>query len=500
MKKQLKNLSLLMALVMVIGAALSIVGFANDQSETTAITPDTSWYDQNSKTKTATLRDAADLAGLSAICTETTQFLYGWTIKLGDDIVYNTGNAADFATTAPINVWTPVAEFWGTFDGQGYVVSGLYVKDATKTHIGLFGIINGATVKNVSVVNSYFEGKTKMGGIVGEAKELTCTISNCYSDAIISSNPATHDGAYCGGIVGYITAPTSLVENCWFAGSITAASEDNDNYGTRCGGIVGNTQHETEASTIKNCLVTGSITAQTQLGGILGAAREKGTTGTVIENCLMLGTMRATRDNASLFFGQFAGVWKNGYKISLNNVYGLDTFEVTVDCETFTADKKASLYNVGGSGVVVADSSAKITLASITGDTAKTTLSNFDFDGEDAIWATVADGTPVIKALAYIAANKASGLDPAPADPVEDDNTNNENNGEGGNNTTDTDSTDETKVTETNADADKNADVTTDATTDATEKTKGCGSSLMGAGAVILVASLGVVFAGKKRD
>ena len=154
MKKQLKTLSLLMALIMVIGVAFSIACFADDQSATTSITPDTSWYDKNSKTKTATLRDAADLAGFSAICTTETQFLFGWTIKLGDDIVYNTGNAADFATTAPTNVWTPVAEFWGTFDGQGYVVSGLYVKDAAKTHIGLFGIINGATVKNVSVVNS----------------------------------------------------------------------------------------------------------------------------------------------------------------------------------------------------------------------------------------------------------------------------------------------------------------------------------------------------------
>ena len=495
--KHSKKLSLLMAFIMVLSVTISIVCFADDRSATTAITPDTSWFDPSSKAKTATLRDAADLAGFSEVCTEANQFLYGWTIKLGDDIVYNIGNAADFATTAPTNVWTPVAEFWGTFDGQGYVVSGLYVKEATKTHIGLLGIINGATVKNVSVVNSYFEGKTKMGGIIGEAKELGCTISNCYSDAIIVSNPADHDGAYCGGIVGYITAPESLVENCWFAGSITAASDVNNNYGTRCGGIVGNTQHETASSTIKNCLVTGSITAQTQLGGILGAAREKGTTGTTIENCLMLGTMRATRDNASLFFGQFAGVWKNGYKISLNNVYGLDTFAVTVDCETFTADKAVKLFNVGGTGVVVADTSAKVTLASITGDTAKTTLASFDFDGEDAIWVTVAEGTPVLKALAYIAANKDSGLAPAPADPVEDDATGNENNGDSGNPSTDTNDTtvDDTNAPETNA--------VTDAATEeevAQDEKGGCRSSAIGMSAVVLVGACGAFVAKKKKE
>ena len=81
MKKQLKNLSLLMALIMVIGVALSVVCFADGEAAAT-ITPDTSWYLEKSKTKTVTLRDAADLAGFSQLCNESTQYFYGWTIKL----------------------------------------------------------------------------------------------------------------------------------------------------------------------------------------------------------------------------------------------------------------------------------------------------------------------------------------------------------------------------------------------------------------------------------
>ena len=505
MKKQMKALSMLMALVMVIGVVFSVVCFADGQKATT-ITPDTSWYLEKSKTKTATLRDAADLAGFAQLCTEDTQYFYGWTIKLGKDIVYNEGNAADFATTAPANVYTPPVEFWGTFDGQGYVISGLYFNDVTKRDIGLFSSLNGATVKNVSVVNSYFAGSRMMGGITGTIKEVATTISNCYTDAILYANPGETDGAYAGGIAGYNTAVGTVIENCWYAGALTTES-DTDNMATKVGGILGGSTVPNNAGSakIKDCLMTGSVTAQSQAGGIVGVARDMDETGTVLENCLMLGSVRLTRDSKTLFVGQFACVWKNSGKITLTNVFGLNTYEATIDTTKFTGDKTTKVWNVSGTGVIVADTSATVAADSLKGDTAKTTLASFDFDGEDAIWATVAEGTPVIKALATIDSTKASCLEEAPIDPTElevEGDGNGESN-EGGNTGAD------------NGDAPKDTDATdTDATdTDAagTEATGteakvaqdekgGCGSSAIGMSAVVLVGACGAFIAKKKKE
>ena len=502
MKKQLKAISLLMAFVMVIGVVFSVACFADNEAAAT-ITPDTSWYLEKSKTKTVTLRDAADLAGFSQLCNESTQYFYGWTIKLGKDIVYNEGNAADFATTAPANVWKPIEDFWGTFDGQGYVISGLYFKDPTAKNVGLFGCINGATVKNVSVVNSYFSCARVVGSIAGEVMDLKATVSNCYSDAIIYANPDAIDGAMAGGIVGQIIGSPdgTLVENCWFAGSILAETSKSDSQNaSKCGGIVGWSHIGSGSTTVKNCLVTGSVTAQTQASGIVGAARDgadsKAGNGTVLENCLMLGTVGVTRISPTLFFGQFSCVWKNGGRITLNNVYGLDTFLANVSNLEFTGDKTTKVWNVGGTGVIVSDNSAKVSSESITGDAANTTLVGFDFEGEDAIWETVAESTPVIKSLSFIAANKASGLAEAPIDPTELEVEVEGGSGSGNNN----ESKNDEKI---HAETDKaTSDTVAESETEATlqEEKSGCGSSVACMSAVVLVCAGAAVISKKKKE
>ena len=154
--------------------------------------------------------------------------------------------------------------------------------------------------------------------------------------------------------------------------------------------------------------MTGTITAQNQVGGILGVAWDKEAgKGSVIENCLMLGTMELTRNSsAGMFFGQFVLVWKNAGIATVTNCYGLDTFSATIG-EKWTGAKDTAVGLVSG-GTIVSNTSVKVALANIKGDTAKATLSALDFDGEDAVWATVADGTPVLKALAYVAEYKSS--------------------------------------------------------------------------------------------
>ena len=457
MNKFKKILSATLAVIMLLGCCAFTVSAEDEQ-----LTADTKWYNtETQQSKQAILTTPAELLGLSTLVdtggAEATNLFAGWTIKLGNDIVYNTGEASMWDTTKPTNTWTPIASFKGTFDGQGHVISGLYFNQDNATNIGLFGMTDGATIKNVSVVNSYFKGRAGIGAIVGSATGLPSTISNCYTDAYLVSYTQGVDRSCVGGILGVAGAQTTVdevvtgcvVENCWFDGDIYCYDQDPNaswkQNATRVGGIVGSSELVSgkpyNPMTIRNCLVTGDIEAQHHMGGIAGSIRNDAAP-SVIENCLMLGTMKATRGSDGIASGMFAATTSAGITVTMTNVYGLDTFSLVHErCDgkasgikfygwetaVFGNDGDANLNVTLKNGdttktfpgaFVTTDATeenknavdefntfGKVTAASITGDTAKTTLAGFDFNNT---WATVANGTPVLKALAYVAKYQSS--------------------------------------------------------------------------------------------
>ena len=72
--------------------------------------------------------------------------------------------------------WKPIAKFYGTFDGNGKTVSGLYADSRTTDGVALFGeLCDGAVVKDLTVENSFFASK---GGVVaGIARATSGTVS-----------------------------------------------------------------------------------------------------------------------------------------------------------------------------------------------------------------------------------------------------------------------------------------------------------------------------------
>lgn len=470
-----------------------------DPTPISAITPDTSWYAQAKKRKAFTIRTAEQLAGVSELSNVQEESFYGWTLKLGNDIVFNTGNAEDWAMEAPVNIWTPISDFWGVFDGQGYVISGLYVNDVRLSDVGLFGYLNGGTVKNVSVVNSFFCGKLNIGSIAGAIKEAAGTVSGCYSDAIIQSYPDKEDGAQAGGIVGYNLIVNSVIEKCWFAGSVEAYSPT-DNKATRVGGILGHSYGTSGASaiTIENCLMTGSVTGCNQVGGIAGGLRSTNSVKPcVIKNCLMFGTVTTTRNQTTLFCGQFVGiVWNLSYA-TFEQVWGSDQYELQATKVTPSDTVKTACYssnNMAGATVNGTEGVdyGKLEDASMIGDAAKTTLASFNFD---TVWLEKDGSTPVLKDLETIHLNKASGKDPMPEDPIEPD--------EPVVDPVDTtEPTTETKkpepaTTEPVTEAEKDQP---EETTQAKQKKKGgCSSSTMITGWILLLPIIGIVIMKKPR-
>lgn len=149
------------------------------------------------------------------------------------DIVVNEGDLSgyDGISENSWRKWTPINSYSGTFDGQNHKISGLYFNDDNRVFIGLFETTEGATIKKVGVVNSYFEGSENVGGICGVG--FGGTISECYSTAtVIGINVA-------GGICGIFDSLNVI--NCFNSGKISARSE--------VGGICGSIRN----SSVENC-------------------------------------------------------------------------------------------------------------------------------------------------------------------------------------------------------------------------------------------------------
>lgn len=153
------------------------------------------------------------------------------------------------------------APFKGVFDGNGHTISGLTL---TGSHnVALFGVINGATIENLTVEGSVTATGNNVGGIVGFAY-MNCTVWNCTADITVSGA----NGTGIGGVVGKIggsTVGTFVLEDCTNLGIVNGK--------LYTGGIIGLDQHGGADSTtqIVGCRNYGTVTGTSSCtAGVLG--------------------------------------------------------------------------------------------------------------------------------------------------------------------------------------------------------------------------------------
>ena len=80
------------------------------------------------------------------------------------DASATSGWNADAGFTPIGNSSTP---FTGTFNGNSYTISNLFINLPTTNDVGLFGHTSGATIENVGLVNANITGKNNVGALVG---------------------------------------------------------------------------------------------------------------------------------------------------------------------------------------------------------------------------------------------------------------------------------------------------------------------------------------------
>lgn len=188
--------------------------------------------------------------------------------------------------------------FGGTYDGQGFAIRNGKITSQNTGHglnvnwgHGLFGMIHGATIKNIVLDNVQVEGHGVTGAIVGRAAataddkekgETLNVIENCVVNAnctVTANYPTSVDTAKlsadydqasrAGGIVGMAYGTT--VRYC-----VNHAAINVPGNWVMTGGVVGSAGYNT---TVEYCVNTGKITydlatyqnkAECAVGGIVG--------------------------------------------------------------------------------------------------------------------------------------------------------------------------------------------------------------------------------------
>ena len=187
--------------------------------------------------------------------------------------------------------WTPIATsaspYTGIFDGQNHTISGLYFNQENSYDVGLFGRNNGK-IANAGILDSYFYGTSKVGGMCGN--NYTGTISNCYNTGSVSGIGTA------GGVSGYNY--TGSITDCYNIGSVSGSE-----------GNVGGVNGYNDGGTITNCYNVGSVGGSGYVGGVNGW--NKG----IITNCYNTGSVSGTGVNVGGVIG------RNESNASITNCY-----------------------------------------------------------------------------------------------------------------------------------------------------------------------------------
>ena len=169
------------------------------------------------------------------------------------------------------------ARFCAKFDGNGYVVSNLYIMNSfnKKEYLGLFGFCGrGCEIKNLGIEDVDITTIGATGALAGYVENVT--ISNCYVKRG-KINGCGNAGGLFGHLAGYDNI--SLVTDCYSDVSVTSTQ-----YAGGISGLMGN-------AIVRNCSsysIIKSLTKEWGAGGITGGcyiSKNTMSRASQIENC-----------------------------------------------------------------------------------------------------------------------------------------------------------------------------------------------------------------------
>lgn len=233
---------LLLSLSFAVCIATSVLGQTPPTTQWSANT-DISWYNQEDTQ--FEINTSAQFAGLAELVNGGTDFL--------DKTIILTANI-----DLDAHLWTPIGSgidfpFSGTFNGNNFTISNLFIVIPGGDFIGLFGQCFGATVENVFLENTYIRSHDTVGSIAGNFS-TNSTITNCHATGVDIVAEAYNIGGLVGGLL-----TNSSMHRCSSQGSVTGINQ--------VGGLVGSPW---DLANITESYSAGSVSAEYLAGGLIG--------------------------------------------------------------------------------------------------------------------------------------------------------------------------------------------------------------------------------------
>ncbi len=204
--------------------------------------------------------------------------------------------------------------FEGTYNGNGFVIDGLYINRPGQDHVGLFGYTYMSSVKNLGVTNANVTGKDWVGALMG-VNYCIAEVVNCFSSGTVSGQVGA------GGLVGvnsvalisksYNLASVQGTDNTGGLLGMNAMSEVESSFNAgivmgapMVGGLVG-TSYE---STVNNSYNEGDVIATEYAGGLVGFNMAS-----TVSNSYNRGHVNATIFKGGLIGDGFSSTVTNSY-------------------------------------------------------------------------------------------------------------------------------------------------------------------------------------------
>ena len=254
--------------------------------------------------------------------------------------------------------WTPIGTysnpFSGTFDGNGHIISNMYVNRPNDDNNGLFVVATNGYIKNLGITLSYIIGNYNQGGITG----WNGNVVSCFNAATVRGNARTAGlcGATCfiknsynlgdiangiDALTGGISSGWGKIKNCYNKGDIKSKGES-------VGGIIGWSASVYDSYNLGNVTVNSNLASKS--GGIMGQGTVDGTIYSTIKNSFNLGNT----NGGGILGGQYS-ISKyekfklrliGNYYLSASASYGLGMYQTNQGAEPLSQDEMPSVISV----------------------------------------------------------------------------------------------------------------------------------------------------------
>lgn len=221
--------------------------------------------------------------------------------------------------------WNPIGgenPFKGIFDGNKHTVSDLYI-NSSGSNLGLFGKVDGAEIKNVTVQGNvtgfYEEGNEQSGQYVGLVLGFGASntkLENCKSEGSVTGYQNV------GGIAGIVPYNGNVITSCTNRATVTGLGQNSEyvggivgygqgfslcanfaditSEGNNVGGLAGQLSPNSKGQGMSNCMNVGNVTGKQNVGGLVGNCCAANNV-----NNYSIGRVEATNQYAGLLVGTY---------------------------------------------------------------------------------------------------------------------------------------------------------------------------------------------------